>query len=246
MSGTYWLMSQYHVHCPGAMVSPQKLQTFSLRLWRKEMYHVSRTEREKHVTGSDGCTECKFSERIVSERRSMCFLQDSMKSMYLLSIHSRYLDCIILTIPRWVEYAISKRAKSLPSEFRNLRDLTLAILREFSSSNLRHSAQGKILSSGAQPKSVETQYQDDFYRCFNKVAGRGVPVCTEWSRTTDGRVDFWIPGQKWAVEIVREQDRINEHIMRFHENGQYYPWRVDGMIQDWIIVNCTTSPPTHG
>ncbi|EAL88434.1 hypothetical protein AFUA_1G07240 [Aspergillus fumigatus Af293] len=162
-----------------------------------------------------------------------------------LSIHSSYLDCIILTNPRWIEHYIAKRAKSLPSEFQNLRDLTLAILQEFSSSNLRHSAQGKTLSSGAQPKPIEAQYQDEFYRCFNRIAGRGVPVCTEWSRTTDGRVDFWIPGQKWAVEIVREQDRINEHIMRFHENGQYYPWRVDGMIQDWIIVNCTTSPPTR-
>ncbi|RAL17123.1 uncharacterized protein BO97DRAFT_431122 [Aspergillus homomorphus CBS 101889] len=162
-----------------------------------------------------------------------------------LSIHSRYLDCIILTIPRWIEHYIGKIARSLPSEFQNLRDLTIAILRGFSSSSLRQSAQGKKLSSGAQPKPVEAQYQDEFYRCFNKLAGRGVPVCTEWSRTTDGRVDFWIPGKKWAVEIVREQDRINEHIMRFHENGQYYPWREDGMIEDWIIVNCTTSPPTR-
>ncbi|KAI9039958.1 uncharacterized protein KD926_008944 [Aspergillus affinis] len=113
-------------------------------------------------------------------------------------------------------------------------------------SNLTHSAQGKTLSSGAQLKPIEAQYQDEFYQCFNKIAGRGVPVCTEWSRTTEGRVDFWIPGQKWAVEIAREQDRINEHIMRFHENGQYYPWRVDGMIQDLIIVNCTTSLPTRG
>ena len=102
------------------------------------------------------------------------------------------------------------------------------------------------MSSGAQPKPIEAQYQDEFYRCFNKIAGRGVPVCTEWSRTADGRVDFWIPGQKWAVEFVQEQDRINEHIMRFNKNGRYYPWRVDGMIQDWIIVNCTTSPPTRG
>ncbi|KAF5859922.1 hypothetical protein ETB97_002236 [Aspergillus alliaceus] len=106
--------------------------------------------------------------------------------------------------------------------------------------------QGKTLSSGAQPKPIEAQYQVEFYRCFNKIAGRGVPVSTEWSSTTDGRVDFWIPGQKWALEIVREEDRINEHIMRFHENGQYYPWRVDDMIQDWIIINCTTSPPTRG
>ncbi|KAL4942456.1 hypothetical protein BDV06DRAFT_211805 [Aspergillus oleicola] len=162
-----------------------------------------------------------------------------------LSFHSRYLNRNILTISRWIEHYIAKSAKSLPLEFQNLRDVTLAILQEFSSSNLRHSAQGKTMSSGAQPKPIEAQYQDEFYRCFNKTAGRGVPVCTEWSKTADGRVDFWIPGQKWAVEFVWEQDRINEHIMRFHENGRYYPWRVDGMIQDWIIVNCTTSPPTR-
>lgn len=91
-----------------------------------------------------------------------------------LSIHSSYLDCIILTNPRWIEHYIAKRAKSLPSEFQNLRDLTLAILQEFSSSNLRHSAQGKTLSSGAQPKPIEAQYQDEFYRCFNRIA---VEVC---------------------------------------------------------------------
>lgn len=147
---------------------------------------------------------------------------------------------------KWIEHYIGKRAKSLPPKFQNLRDLTLTILSKFSSSNLRHSAQGKTMSSGAQPKPVEAQYQDEFYRCFSKTAGRGVPVCTEWSRTADGRVDFWIPGRKWAVEFVREHDRINDHIARFYKDGRYYPWQEEGMIQDWIIVNCTTSPPKLG
>ncbi|KAL4965650.1 uncharacterized protein BDV14DRAFT_172481 [Aspergillus stella-maris] len=148
---------------------------------------------------------------------------------------------------KWIKYYITKSAKSIPSEFQNLQDLTLAILQEFSSPNLRHSAHGKTMSSGAQPKPIEAQYQDEFYWCFNKTAGRGVPVCTKWSRTADGRVDLWIPGQKWAVEFVREQDQIKEHILWFKKNGQYCLWREDSMIQDWIIVNCTTtSPPTLG
>ncbi|EAW21873.1 uncharacterized protein NFIA_070440 [Aspergillus fischeri NRRL 181] len=116
----------------------------------------------------------------------------------------------------------------------------------FSSSNLRYSSEGKILSTGAQPKPIEAQYQDEFYRCFNKIAGRGVTICSEWSRTTNGRVNFYIPDKGWAVEIVREQDRINEHIMRFRKNGKYYPWVESGLIDDWIIVNCTTSMPTYG
>ncbi|KAL4931046.1 uncharacterized protein BDV17DRAFT_256919 [Aspergillus undulatus] len=91
-----------------------------------------------------------------------------------LSFHSKYLNCIILTISRWIEHYNAKSAKSLPSEFKNLRDLTLAILREFSSSNLRHSAQGKTMSSGAQPKPIEAQYQDEFYRC---LARQPVEVC---------------------------------------------------------------------
>lgn len=68
------------VHCPRAVGSPRKLQTSSLRFWRKEMYYVSRTKRQKHVTSADGCTECKYSERMVTTRKSMCFLRDSMKS----------------------------------------------------------------------------------------------------------------------------------------------------------------------
>ncbi|KAG2006492.1 hypothetical protein GB937_008641 [Aspergillus fischeri] len=67
---------------------------------------------------------------------------------------------------------LNERTKSLPSEFDTLRYLTLAILRQFSSSNLRYSSEGKILSTGAQPKPIEAQYQDEFYRCFNKIAGR--------------------------------------------------------------------------
>lgn len=210
------------------------------------MYHVSQAKRQRYVTSLDGCIESKHSERMVTTRTFMCFLQDCMKSMYLLSFYSRYHSGIILTIFRWIEHYIGKRAKSLPPKFQNLRDLTLTILSKFSSSNLRHSAQGKTMSSGAQPKPVEAQYQDEFYRCFSKTAGRGVPVCTEWSRTADGRVDFWIPGRKWAVEFVQEHDRINDHITRFHKDGRYYPWQEEGMIQDWIIVNCTTSPPKLG
>ena len=93
---------------------------------------------------------------------------------------------------------------------------------------------------------MEAQYQDEFYRSFNHLAGRGVPICSEWSRTSDGRVDFYIPEKKWAIELLRDHARVNEHISRFKEGGRYYPWLKENMVEDWIIIDCASSPPLQG
>lgn len=112
--------------------------------------------------------------------------------------------------------------------------------------NLRHAVQGKKMSTAAKCRPVEAQYQDEFYRSFNLLAGRGVPICSEWSRTGDGRVDFYIPEKKWAIELLRDHDRVSEHISRFKEGGKYYSWLKENMVEDWIIINCASSPPTSG
>lgn len=65
--------------------------------------------------------------------------------------------------------------------------------------NLRHSVEGKELSTASQPRHVEAQYEDEFYRGFAHTAERVVPICNEWSRTKHGRVDFYIPDRKWAI-----------------------------------------------
>jgi len=93
---------------------------------------------------------------------------------------------------------------------------------------------------------VEAQYQDEFYGGFTHVAGRGVPISSEWSRTKDGRVDFYIPEKKWAIELSRNHDKVDEHISRFKEGGKYHPWLKENMIEDWIIIDCATSLPTKG
>jgi len=133
----------------------------------------------------------------------------------------------------------------LPTKFTTLDELCQDILGKFSAMRLRYAAQGKKISTGATLRPLEAQYQDEFYTGFNKVAGRGVPICSEWSRTSTGRVDFWIPEKKWAIELLRDHDRVDEHIARFKEGGKYFSWLKDNMIDDWIIINCTTSPPTR-
>ena len=112
--------------------------------------------------------------------------------------------------------------------------------------NLKHSTTNKILSTAAQPRPVEAQYQDEFYRSFCKLAGRGVPISTEWARTNSGRVDFFIPEKKWAVELLREYDRVDDHIRRFQKGGQYFQWLEKKDVDDWIVINCATSVPTSG
>jgi len=137
-------------------------------------------------------------------------------------------------------------SQRLPAKFDSLPKLCKEILSRFSIMNLRHSAEGKKMSSASQPRPVEAQYQDEFYRGFTHVAGRGVPISSEWSRTKDGRVDFYIPEKKWAIELLRDHGEVDEHISRFKEGGKYHAWLKEKMIEDWIIIDCATSLPTKG
>ncbi|KAE8374268.1 hypothetical protein BDV26DRAFT_284399 [Aspergillus bertholletiae] len=145
---------------------------------------------------------------------------------------------------KWLQSFIGKDKKVLPPHFTNLTQLCMTILSKFSRMNLKHSITGKIMSTAAQPRPIEAQYQDEFYRAFNKVAGRGVPISTEWARTTSGRVDFYIPEKKWAVELLRDYDRVDSHIKRFKKGGQYFQWLEEKAIDDWVIINCATTAPT--
>jgi hypothetical protein len=93
---------------------------------------------------------------------------------------------------------------------------------------------------------VEAQYQDEFYRSFHSVVGQGVQISSEWSRSGNARVDFYIPKKKWAIELLRDHNDIKGHIRRFQEGGLYYPWIKENKVKDWIIIDCTTTPRASG
>jgi hypothetical protein len=104
--------------------------------------------------------------------------------------------------------------------------------------NLRNAAEGKKLSTSEKCRLMEAQYQDEFYGSFNLVAGRGVPICSEWSRSSDGRVDFYIPEKKWAIELLRDHDRVNEHISRPKEGASYHSWLNEKTVEDFYCMHC--------
>jgi len=102
------------------------------------------------------------------------------------------------------------------------------------------------MSTASQPKPVEAQYQSEFYRGFVHTAGQGVPISSEWSRTKDGRVDFYIPEKKWAIELLRDHGEVDEYTSRLKAGGKYHRWLEEKMIDDWIIIDCAISLPSKG
>jgi hypothetical protein len=39
--------------------------------------------------------------------------------------------------------------------------------------------------------------------------------------SANGNVDFFLAGKNWAIELLRDNDRFEEHLKGFEEGGQY-------------------------
>ncbi|KAL2808384.1 hypothetical protein BJX63DRAFT_439458 [Aspergillus granulosus] len=156
----------------------------------------------------------------------------------------------IYTLPsrlheKWAEWILGDPQSHLDPKYNCLQTLCADVLEQFSACSLRHTTDGRSITSAELFRPLEAAYLDEFYRPFTEIARKGATITSEWSRTKDGRVDLWIPEKKWAVEMLREGDRVEDHIRRFHPNGRYYSWIMEGMILEWIIINCTTKLPTR-
>ena len=136
------------------------------------------------------------------------------------------------------------RSKAPPfpfDRFSSIEELCFAAVRKFSPIALRFATEE--LSAGARSRPVEAQYQDEFYRACYSVLGGDIYLTSEWAGEMLGRVDFQIKSVGWAIECVREGNRLQEHIDRFQEGGRYYPSIQSGEIQDYIILDFRKSKP---
>ncbi|PVF92942.1 hypothetical protein CPB86DRAFT_716433, partial [Serendipita vermifera] len=84
----------------------------------------------------------------------------------------------------------------------------------------------------------EAHYQQELYRCCGVSSTHIFP---EFGTRT-GRVDFYIPSKKWAIELLREGDNINGHCKRFSDG--HYNHSVP--VVDHLVLDCRQVEPRHG
>ncbi|KAL3489859.1 hypothetical protein BJX62DRAFT_226271 [Aspergillus germanicus] len=132
---------------------------------------------------------------------------------------------------KYIEWLFAESSRPLDDKYDTVRKLAV------------DTAEERSVSTADCRRPLEAAYQDEFYRAFTKVAGQHIFIVSEWSRTKAGRVDFMIPSKRWAVELLRDGDRLGEHIARFRPSGRYHDWIRDGHIVSWIIINCTDKLP---
>lgn len=108
-----------------------------------------------------------------------------------------------LTCLRFVEHMFGKTEAKFPDDrFPTIQDLCNQVIKSFSPRCLELCQRGKKISVGGQARPLESQDQDEFYRCFGNVVPE-VTLSSEWSRSGNGWLDFWLKSRSWGVEFMR-------------------------------------------
>ena len=119
----------------------------------------------------------------------------------------------------------------------SIEDLIIQAVSSISALRLRQSCDGDNF-----PK--EAAFQQLFNEAFTMQLPPHVDVCPELNtfakneagKPVTGELDFFISGQLgWAIEVLRNGDKINEHVQRFDpENGKY---RAVGH-KAYLVIDC--------
>ena len=89
--------------------------------------------------------------------------------------------------------------------------------------------------SNGKQRIPEAAFQDELYCCLN-LELHYLPILSEYSHTTDGRIDFYVSDKNWGIEVLQcgSDAEIAKHAARFTNGGRYYAW---GIMDDYIILN---------
>ncbi|KAJ2926641.1 hypothetical protein H1R20_g10452, partial [Candolleomyces eurysporus] len=118
----------------------------------------------------------------------------------------------------------------------NIFDFVLNVFKEFSPRSMQRSPRygyGMVRQSD-EPKA---QIHDEFYRCCH-IHAHGIVQNYSRLGTQGGRVDFFIPGKWWAIELLREGDDVEEHYSRFIEDEGLDEWPIHADVSRFILLDC--------
>ncbi|QKX57279.1 uncharacterized protein TRUGW13939_04390 [Talaromyces rugulosus] len=160
-----------------------------------------------------------------------------------LDVQANEIICVLPTKlhAKFVEYNLADPKVKFPREkYPDIEALAEATLRQFSRRNMRAVSR---YGAGAIIRPLEATYQDEFYRSLHTVLGYAMDVTSEWSPDGVGRIDFRLGSVGWGIEVLREGDRLHEHCQRFTTRGTYGKWIQEGLLQDWLVIDCRATSP---
>ena len=56
-------------------------------------------------------------------------------------------------------------------------------------------------------------------------------------------IDFFIKQKKWGLELLRDRDRLVEHMELFEPEGQYYSMIKSRKMEEYIVLDFTVLRP---
>ena len=90
------------------------------------------------------------------------------------------------------------------------------------------------------------QYQKEFYRCLFTILDGHFETSPEFvvkKGSKSGTIDFLVAGKKWGLELLRDCDRLVEHMKRFEPGGQYFSMIQSGDMEQYIVLDFTVVRP---
>jgi hypothetical protein len=92
----------------------------------------------------------------------------------------------------------------------------------------------------------EAAYQKEFYASLYRTIDGAFYVSPEFSSAKGfrkGRIDFFIPSEKWGVELLRDGSEPSEHSSQFDDIGDYGVWLPTAEMLDYIILDFRLTKP---
>ena len=121
--------------------------------------------------------------------------------------------------------------------------LAIAAIRDFRPRQLSDAP--RSLAGNTSP--LEDQYQKEFYRCLFTLLDGHVVTSPEYiikKGAKGGTIDFLVARKKWGLELLRERDRLVEHMKMFEPSGQYFSVIESGDMEQYIVLDFTHTQPT--
>jgi len=135
-------------------------------------------------------------------------------------------------------YSTAKR-DALPTELEGskpeMRDVVRLLVRSMDPKQL-----GFGLSLGTDGKPLEYLYENEMYRGALRMIPSQYGVQCQVGKTfrSRGMVDLFINDKfRFAIELLREGDRMKEHRDRFQPRGQYGFLVQKGIFKQWAVID---------